>query len=264
MGMILEVNQLACGYRNKIVNEHINFSIEEGEVMCILGANGIGKTTLFKSLLGHLKILEGEVLLEGEDIFSLAQKTIAQKVGYVPQAHVPPFPYTVLEVVMMGRCAHLSLFSAPSKKDRKLAKNILKSLEISYLESEIYTEISGGERQLVLIARALAQQPKLLIMDEPTANLDFGNQMKILNKVKELAKEGLSIVMTTHFPEHAFLCAKQVLVLKKNKEYEQGEPKEIITPVLLKEIYGIDVEIKDVEIKNGHQRKCILVEEECL
>lgn len=254
---MLELKNIVCGYGKEKVIENISFSVQKGEVIGILGANGIGKTTLFKSILGHLKLLDGEVLVKGENINRLSRKRLAQMIGYVPQAHVPPFPFKVLDVVTMGRTAHISLFAAPSSEDIRIAKEALESLGIAHLVHRIYTEISGGERQLVLIARALAQKPQMLIMDEPTANLDFGNQVKMLKQITDIANSGLAIIMTTHFPDHVFLCSSKVIVLKSRGEVIIGEAKELINNQLLKEVYGVDIEVKKVKLKNREVMTCI-------
>jgi iron complex transport system ATP-binding protein len=154
----------------------------------------------------------------------MGAKARARLIGYVPQSHAPPFPFKALDVVTMGRTAHISLFSAPSKNDVEIAEASLESVGAAHLADRVYTEISGGERQLVLIARALAQQPQTLIMDEPTANLDFGNQVKTLALIGRLAEMGLAIILTTHFPEHAFMCSSKVAMIKNRDVFMQAGP----------------------------------------
>jgi iron complex transport system ATP-binding protein len=197
MGMNLELKNVSCGYGKKQVLRNISLSLASGEILCLLGPNGVGKTTLFRSILGLLSLQGGEVLLNGTDIRFWTQKDKAKAIGYVPQAHEPPFPYKVLDVVMMGRTAHMGRFAMPSREDEDAALEALASIGASFLQNEIYTEISGGERQLVLIARALAQRPEILVMDEPTSNLDFGNQMRVLEQIKRLATKGFAIIMTS-------------------------------------------------------------------
>ena len=242
--MILEVKDLCCGYDDVEVIKDISFTVETGEVLCLLGPNGVGKTTLFRAMLGFLKPSNGEILLDGVDISLLDRKTYAKAVGYVPQAHTPPFPYSVLDVVIMGRSPHIGNYSSPKEKDYRIAEECLQKMGIAHLKNRTYTEISGGERQLTLIARALAQEPNILIMDEPTSNLDYGNQIKVLQYIKGIAKGGMAVIMTTHSPNHAFLCATKVAALGNGSHLKVGTREEIITPNNLKALYGIEVEIK--------------------
>lgn len=254
---MLEIKNVSCGYNKIAIVNNISFSASKGEVICILGANGIGKTTLFKTILGSLDLLHGEILLHNKNILSFTQVQLAKSIGYVPQAHTPPFPFSVLDVVVMGRTAHLSLFSSPSESDFEIARQALIELNIAHLTDKIYTEISGGERQLVLIARTLAQNPEILIMDEPTANLDFGNQINILNKISSLAKKGLSVILTTHFPDHVFLCSTKVVVIKNENEVLVGKAEDIITQELLKEIYGIKISVEKITVDNRETIICV-------
>lgn len=241
--MRLEVRNAVCGYAAKKVVDRISMQVESGEVLCLLGPNGVGKTTLFKTILGFLKLLDGEILLDGENIEKWPRKRLAKVIGYVPQAHTPPFPYTVRDVVVMGRTAHLGMFASPSKADLQLAEEVLEGLNIAYLRDRIYTEISGGERQMVLIARALTQQPEILIMDEPTSSLDFGNQIRVLDQINTLAQKGLGVIMTSHFPNHAFLCSTKVVLMQKNNVFNIGVCDEVITEKNLKDVYDINVRI---------------------
>lgn len=256
--MKLEVKNVMCGYGKEVVIKDISLTVESGEILCLLGPNGVGKTTFFKSILGFLGLKNGEIVLNNENIKKLSRKQLAKSIGYVPQAHIPPFPFSVIEVVVMGRTAHLGTFSSPSKKDIFLAMEILEKLDIAYLKDKIYTQISGGERQMVLIARALTQKPEILIMDEPTSNLDFGNQIRVLQQINSLANEGLGVIMTSHFPNHAFLCSTKVGLMKKNNKFKIGTADEIITEENLKAVYGIDMKIASIQGENGEKIKsCI-------
>ncbi|MDD4510918.1 MAG: ABC transporter ATP-binding protein [Oscillospiraceae bacterium] len=248
--MKLEVCSAVCGYKNKTVVDGISFSISSSEVLCLLGPNGVGKTTLFKTILGFLKLQGGSIQADGEDIAHWSRKKYAQVIGYVPQSHTPPFPFTVIDVVTMGRTAHLGAFATPSKGDKQIALDALEALGITFLKDRIYTEISGGERQLVLIARALAQQPEILIMDEPTSNLDFGNQMLVLAQIKRLSETGIGVLMTSHFPDHAFLCSSRVALLRHGG-FEIGTPEEIVTEKNLQEVYGVNVRITNTPTTDG-------------
>jgi iron complex transport system ATP-binding protein len=241
----LEIKNVLCSYGAKKIVDGLSFDVESGDIVCLLGPNGVGKTTLFKTMLGFLKLRSGEINLDGRSLFALSQKERAIKIGYVPQSHTPPFPFSVLQVVLMGRTAHLGLYASPSKKDTEVAEMALEELGISFLRDRVYTEISGGERQMVLIARALVQEPEVLFMDEPTSNLDFGNQIRVLNQIRRLAASGLGIVMTTHFPDHAFLCSSKVVLMQRGYLYKYGTAEEIITEKNLRSAYGIDVCITD-------------------
>ena len=253
--MKLEIRQASCGYGEENIIKDISMEVNNGEILCLLGPNGVGKTTLFKTILGFLKLQKGEILLDGKSMNTLSKKHIAKAMGYVPQAHTPPFPFSVLEVVVMGRTAHLGIFDSPSKKDFIVAIESLERLNILYLKDKIYTEISGGERQMVLIARALTQQPQILVMDEPTSNLDFGNQIKVLEQINNLAKNGIGIIMTSHFPNHAFLCSTKVALLQRDKELIIGNVNDVITEENLNSAYGINVKIIAAINNKGEEYK---------
>lgn len=241
--MIFELDNMTCGYGDKAVLSDISFTVESGQMLSILGPNGVGKTTLFKSMLGLLHPLKGRVLVDGEDIASWPEKRKAQVIGYIPQSHVPPFPYTVIQVVVMGCVAHLGTFAAPGAEDYEYAERMLDCLGVLHLKDRVYTEISGGERQMVLISRALVQQPKILLMDEPTANLDFGNQARVLDVVNALADAGMIVVMTTHAPDHTFLCHTQVALIERGGKVTFGSADDVVTEENLQRAYGIDVAI---------------------
>jgi len=244
--MRLAVDKLAFGYPGKPVGDDVSFAVESGEVLCLLGPNGSGKTTLFKTLLGLLAPRAGHVRLDGDDTAHWSRRRVAQQLGYVPQAHTAYFPFTVLDTVVMGRTPHLGLFAAPSNTDVAVAERTLAALNIAHLRDAIYTRISGGERQLVLIARALAQEPRMLVMDEPTASLDFGNQTLVLDQIQRLAASGIGIVLSTHDPDQAFRCADRVALLHRGKLVRVGTPVEAITAETMKLLYGVDVEVMEL------------------
>jgi iron complex transport system ATP-binding protein len=211
--------------------------------MCVLGPNGGGKTTLFRTILGLLPKQAGSIHLETSPLELLSRSEIARRAGYVPQEHAGYFAFTVREFVLMGRTAHLGAFSVPARKDREVAERALASLAISALAERPITEISGGERQLALLARALAQEPKLLVLDEPTAGLDFGNQVRVLERMSQLAASGIAILFSSHDPDHAFLCAQRALLLAEGRALEIGTPRDVIRPDTLQRLYGVSVQV---------------------
>jgi iron complex transport system ATP-binding protein len=241
--MTLAVQNLTIGYGQRRVGEGIDLTLGDGETLCLLGPNGCGKTTLFKTLLGLIPALGGRVELDGADITTRSRREIAQRIAYVPQAQVSAFPFTVREMVLMGRAARLALLAAPAHADRRVAETALDRLGIAHLAERIFTEISGGERQLALIARALTQEASILVMDEPTASLDFGNQVRVLEQIRAVSRSGQAIVFATHDPDHAFLCADRVALMHQGRMIALGTPDETVTPAHLKTIYGVEVVI---------------------
>lgn len=244
---LFDVKNISFSYDDVEIFSKISFSVEKGDVLCILGPNGTGKTTLIKCLNGLHDINDGEILINGENIKKLSFKEISRHIGYIPQSHVPSFPFKVLDVVVMGRAPYLNLTDSPKKEDIEIAINSLKILGIENLKDKEYTNLSGGERQLVFLARILCQQPDILILDEPTSHLDFGNQIKFLEIVDNLAKEGLSIIMTSHFPDHAFLSSNKVAIMKEKKFIDFGSPDDVVTEENLKEAYSIDVKLIELD-----------------
>jgi ABC-type cobalamin/Fe3+-siderophores transport system ATPase subunit len=245
--MRLEITSLACGYPGHPVTEPISLSVAAGEALYLLGPNGSGKTTLFKTILGLLARSGGTITIDGEETSTWSRARLARALAYVPQAHTPPFPYTVHDVVLTARTAHLGIFGQPSRRDVAIASEAIETLGLTHLANARYTEISGGERQLVLIARAVAQQSRFLVLDEPTSNLDFGNQVKVLRKIRELMGLGLGLLVTTHLPDHAFLCASRVALLSGGKLIDLGPPEKVLTETRLKETYGVNLKIAEVE-----------------
>lgn len=243
-GYALEAHQLSIGYSGKrLVGADISLHLAVGEILCLLGPNGSGKTTLFRTLLGLLPALSGEVRLRGQAAQEWSRTEFARYVGYVPQAHVSMFPFTVEEVVLMGRSARINRFAMPTAEDKNIAVECLESLGIAHLRSRIYTEISGGERQLALIARALAQQPTLLIMDEPTASLDFGNQIRVLEHIQALRQHGMGILLCTHQPEHALQVADRIALLKNGRIHYCGAAAQVATVERLAWLYDLTEEV---------------------
>ncbi|HXM83062.1 MAG TPA: ABC transporter ATP-binding protein [Burkholderiales bacterium] len=248
---MLSVESLAFGYPQRTVGRDVSFTLNAGEVMCILGPNGSGKTTLLRTLLGLLSLQEGQIRVEEKPLSSLSRVEIARFAGYVPQAHQPYFAYSVRDMVLMGRSSHLGTFSVPGAHDREVAARVLESLGISQLAERPVTEISAGERQLALIARALAQEPRLLVMDEPTASLDFGNQVRVLERLSALAAGGISILFSTHDPDQAFLAAQRALLLADGQVLAIGAPRDVIRADTLERLYHVAVQVVPLE-GGGH------------
>jgi len=240
---VLKVESLDFGFPGRTIGRDVSFSLAAGEVMCVLGPNGGGKTTLFRTVLGLLASHGGKILLEGNPIETLSRTEIARLIGYVPQGHSGYFAYTVREFVLMGRTAHLGIFSSPSKKDHEVAGRALASLGMAHLAERPITEVSGGERQLALVARALAQEPRMLLLDEPTASLDFGNQVRVLERIAALARTGIAILFSSHDPDHAFLCAQRALLLAEGRALEIGAPHDVIRADTLQRLYGVSVQV---------------------
>jgi iron complex transport system ATP-binding protein len=241
---VLETRGLQIGYPGKIVGQGIDLALARGQILCLLGPNGSGKTTLFKTMLGLLAAQQGEIRIGGKALGTLTRRQIAQHAAYVPQAHAAYFPFRVLDMVLMGRTAHLGLFAAPDARDRELAGDALDLLGIGDLADIEYTRLSGGQRQLVLIARAIAQDAGLIVMDEPTASLDFGNQVIVLSEVKRLASRDVAIILSTHDPDHALSIADRVALLDRGRLIAQGAPEATLLPDRLREVYGVEVTIE--------------------
>jgi iron complex transport system ATP-binding protein len=244
-GLRLEARDLSIGYPGHLVGSDISLSLGPGEVLCLLGPNGAGKTTLFRTLLGLQPPLGGTVLIDGAPLAALRPAEIARHLAYVPQAHVTEFSYSVLDVVLMGRTARLKPFSSPGAADERLAREKLAGLGIADLAAQDYTRISGGQRQLALIARALAQEAPILVLDEPTASLDFGNQALVLARIRDLATQEFGIVLSTHDPDHALMVATRVAIIADGGLRAIGPPDEVITAKMLSAIYRTDVVVEE-------------------
>jgi iron complex transport system ATP-binding protein len=235
--VILSGHELTIGYADHTVGSGLDVALETGEVLALLGPNGGGKTTLLKTLLGLLKPKAGEVRLGGKPLGGFSIRERARTVAYVPQVHIGTFAFTVETVVLMGRTAHGNLFSRPSAHDREIAQAVLERFGISRLSGRPYTMISGGERQLVLLARALAQEPQFVVLDEPTASLDFGNQGKVMSEIRALAKSGHGVLFTTHDPNHALRAADRAYLLRDGTRLAEGPVASVLNQAQLEELY---------------------------
>jgi len=240
---MLEVKGLSFSYGNFSV-EDVCLEVKEGEILTLLGPNGSGKTTILKTIYGLLRPKKKCVFVDGKDFHSLPLKERAKLAGYVPQSHHPPFPYTVLDVVVMGLASQLGVFESPREEHYEKALEKLRLLGMERFKDRPYTQLSGGQLQLVLIARALVQEPKVLLLDEPTAHLDFKNQVKVLGIVKRLAKEkGISAVITLHDPNLASLYSDKIALVKEGKVRVVGKPNDVLREDVLEEVYGVPVHI---------------------
>ena len=258
--MSIDIAGLAFGYPGHPVGSDVSLSVAPGEVLCLLGPNGSGKTTLFKTTLGLLPPLKGRIAVDGETTERWSRRRTAQHLAYVPQQHDAYFPFTVMEVVLMGRGAYVAAFATPGRHDREVAERTLRELHLLHLRDQVYSQISSGERQLTLIARALTQQPRVLIMDEPTANLDFGNQVLVLNQILRLKQAGITIMMSTHDPGQAFYCADNVAMLRDGRLLCWGPTDEVLTSANLRSVYGVDVAVVEVTETGEHPGKvCVPV-----
>ena len=245
---LIQCNNINFSYDGKrqILN-NVSFSIEKGQLVTLLGPNGVGKSTLLNCVTGLLKPQGGKVFLDDEDIFSLSRKSIARKIAYVPQKNNVPFDYLVKEFVVMGRTAHLGILTTPSEHDYELVDDALLKLGITDLAERQINELSGGDQQKACIARALVQEPELVILDEPTAALDYGNQIKVLNLIKELLGLGFAVIQTTHNPDHCFMLGGQVAILDNSGNLEIGDCSNIMTEKKLSDVYNTDLRLVYIE-----------------
>ena len=245
--MIYDVRKLQFAYPGgkNIIND-ASFTLDEGEILTILGPNGAGKSTLFNCLANIRRPGSGQILLDGKPMEKMSVKEVAKVIGYVQQTHVAVFDYTVIYFVMMGRAANVGMFSKPKEEDRRIAMDALKTLGIDHLAERPYTAISGGERQMALIARALTQQPRAILLDEPTSHLDFGRSTLILELVRELKSRGYSVIMTTHDPNHAMLLGGKAALLDRQWILHVGPAEEVVTEENLRPLYRSELHIVDI------------------
>ncbi|SPD75365.1 Iron(III) ABC transporter, ATP-binding protein [uncultured Desulfobacterium sp.] len=246
---LVEVRDATFFYGAQEVFTHISFHVGPGEVFCLLGPNGCGKTTLLDCILGLHHLHSGSILIGGKDAESYRPGKIARQIAYVPQRHEPTFPYTVREIVTMGRAAYLRLFESPSAADRRMADEALEHIGIAHLRNRPYTQLSGGETQMVMIARALVQHTPVVILDEPTAHLDFRYELVILEVIAGMVKEkGLSIIMATHSPNHALHFHDNginttVAMFHKGAFFAVGNPESVLNEDNLKHLYGVKARV---------------------
>lgn len=245
----------------KLLN-NINLEIKQGDIVSILGPNGVGKTTFLKCLLSFEKWDKGNTLIDEKDISSYNQKQLFQNISYVPQAKVTTFSYTVFETVLLGRSSYLSMFETPKDIDKQKALEAIQLCGIDHLKDKYTNQISGGELQLVFIARALCSNPQIIVLDEAETGLDYSNQLKILTLLKKLSKENnITVIFNTHYPEHALDISDKSLLLNNDGSYLFGETKDIITEKNLSETFGVDVIMLDKNVDGNNYHALIATKE---
>ncbi len=261
--MSIEISDLKFSYGDRLVLDSIDARADSGQLLSVVGPNGVGKSTLFYCILGILGGYKGYIKINDRDIKGLNIKEMAQLIAYVPQSHHPSFNFNVFDMVLMGTSIQFSSVSTPGKAQIKLVESALERMGIIHLKNRGYTRISGGERQLALIARALVQQTRVLILDEPTANLDFGNQVRVLTQIKSLAREGYTIVQSTHNPDQTFMFSDRVLAIQDGKVLAYGAPCDIVTKDLINQLYTVETEVQS--LYRDRVRVCVpkVVVEDC-
>ena len=254
---MLEVATLRFAWPNgQMVLEDVSFTAIAGVPLALLGPNGTGKTTLLRCLLGLERPQSGRVIVQGQDLAALPRTEAARLVAYVPQASATAFAFRVADIVLMGRTPHLGFMAGPDAADRRAADAAMTRLGIAHLAARAFDELSGGERQLVLVARALAQGAKLLVLDEPCASLDLARQMQILAVLRDLAAAGYAILLTTHLPDHAFLLGGEAALLKDGRLLGPARPAELLTAPTLEALYGTPIQV--VALTEGRARGQVL------
>lgn len=242
--MIIEVKNMGFAYDGApLLLNDISFSVGRGQIICVLGPNGSGKTTLLHCLANLEVPTKGKIMIDGKDREKMTPQEVAANIGFVPQFITPSFSYEVLDYVVTGCAPTIGTFQKPKQEHNEAAQESLKQMGILHLAQKYYNQLSGGERQQVSIARALAQHPKVILMDEPTAHLDYGNQIKVLRIIKSLAAEGYGAVITTHNPDHALLLGGDVAVIKPSGEFVFGSCKDVIREDFLSSLYGVDLHL---------------------
>ena len=257
--MELVIRDASVGYDpDAPLQEYVNLTVRSGEVCCILGPNGCGKTTLVRTMLGALPLLRGSIQLDGRDMCSMGARAIAKKVAYVEQRRVPSLPRSVRDTVLLGRAGRVSPWGGrPTRRDVNAVDNALELLGLTPLADASVDEVSGGELQLVMFARALAQEPQLLVLDEPTAALDYGNAVTVISNVREMADMGIGVVMVTHNPDHAFMTQANVALFKRAEPMVFGTAFEVITRQHIQEAYGVGIRLVEFAHDNSQiMRMC--------
>lgn len=249
--MILSVRDLSFSYGALPVLRDVSFSVDAGELVCVVGPNGSGKTTLLDCVCGFLRPRSGGIDVCGKPLRDYSRRELAQKIAFVPQQHHPTFPYTVRDVVMMGRTAYTGLLGGYSDADRVLCGEAMRAVGIEAMADRAYSKLSGGELQCVLLARALAQQPRLIVLDEPTVSLDFCNELRFLETLTDLIRrQNIGVLLATHALSHAFFIERcgipvRTALLCRDQPMRLGLPREILTKEMLAETFGVTAEVTE-------------------
>lgn len=249
MSVVYDIRNISFAYspsREKVL-DGVSLQISEGDVLSVLGRNGAGKSTLLNCMLGLIRPQSGEILLSGRDLRSMSERRIASVVGYVPQSYVPVFGHSVFDFVQMGCASRIGLFSHPGRREREDTMAALEEMNIVRLADRPCTELSGGEKQQAVIARAIVSKPRIILFDEPTAHLDFGNQLRVLKIIRKLADKGYAVVFTTHNPDHAMLLGGRAAILDGRGRLMSGDTDAIITEETLKDVYGAELRLRYIE-----------------
>ena len=242
---MIHIENLTFDYRDVPVLRGVTFDLPEGGLTALLGCNGAGKTTLFRCMLGLLPGYQGKMELDGRELKQYTARQLAAKIASIPQSHYPTFNYSVRDMVLMGTTQQLGAFASPGKEQMRIADDAIRQLGIGELADRGFAQLSGGEKQLVLIARALAQQAKILFMDEPTSALDYGNQLRVMEKVRQLSRNGYTVILSTHTPQHALAYADRVLALHGGVLERDGAPQDVMDADLMRKLYGVEVALVD-------------------
>lgn len=255
---MFKLSNMSFAYeKNNMLFSDINVDLRKGETLSILGPNGVGKTTFLKCMMGFLKPTSGEVFIEGKRAKEIGQKDFWKKVSYVPQAKQVNFPYKVLDMVLLGRASSIGFRSKPSKKDRELALKALETVGMLKLKDKDTSRISGGELQLVLIARAIVSDPEIMVLDEPESNLDMRNQIIVLDVLEKLKSENkLTTIVNTHYPNHAFKIAEKSLIMGYDGSHQIGDTESVINRENIRKYFQVDshfLEVKSNEVSKGHR-----------
>ena len=253
--MTLAARALGFGYRDRVVGSGIELGVDPGQVVALLGPNGSGKTTLLRTLLGLLQPLGGEVALDGRSLAEWTASERARRIAYVPQAAETYFDFTLTEVVEMGRSAHRGVFARPTARDRQASEGALDRLGLASLAARSIQRVSAGERRLALVARALATEAGHVLMDEPTAGLDFGNQALILEEIARLRSAGTAVLFSTHHPDHALRVADRVLMIRDGRALAAGPTEDVVNRENLSALYGRPVDVALVASPDGTPRR---------